>query len=112
MSMSLSRINNRDPRGLLYNVKNARMSTFWTPSSFYIQLIEEDEFYNNLEAEMLAYYNGVAVYSYCCKLSGETPDNPALNKLKIQFLTVSIHGILIFIIEQYLNLFFLFFSLT
>lgn len=57
----------------MYNVKNARMSTFWTPSSFYIQLTEEDEFYNNLEAEMLAYYNGVAVYSYCCKLSGETP---------------------------------------
>lgn len=90
MALSLLSIKNRDPGSLLYSVRNVRVSKFSTPSSFYIQLLDEDESYNNLQVEMQEYYNGVTVYSYCCNLTGAASGNSSLNKLKIQQLRVSI----------------------
>lgn len=88
MSASLLQIRNRE--SLLHTARNVRMSTFYTPSSFYLQLLEEDEVYDKLKKEMLAYFNGANVRSYCCATTGQTLDNSALKKLKIENLIVSI----------------------
>lgn len=71
------------------------MSTFYTPSSFYVQLLEEDEMYDKLKKEMQAYYNGFNKRSYCCAMSGQTLVNPALKKLKIEDLKVSRHNFIL-----------------
>lgn len=93
MSESLNGVNYRQCESLLYSVKNVRVSTFWSPSSFYIQLLEEDVSYNDLEIEMLKYYNGLTIYSYCRKLSGKTCETPTRTKLKIEHLIVSINSL-------------------
>lgn len=45
-------------------VKKVRLSKFSTPSSFYIQLIEEDGEYNALEEEMEEYYTPKRMLTY------------------------------------------------
>lgn len=88
MSESLLQIKHRDSGNLLHSVKDVRISTFYTPSSFYLQLLDEDAVYNKLKDEMLVYFNNITVRSFCCALGGQTLDNPALDKIKIQNLKV------------------------
>lgn len=90
MSVSLLDIKNRDPASFMHSVKNVRICKIWTPSSFYVQLPDEDIIYNKLERDMLQYYNGATIYSYCCALNNQTPNNCSLRKLKRQDLKVSI----------------------
>lgn len=95
MSVSLLHVKHRDSESLLHSVKNVRISTFYTPSSFYLQLLEENELYNKLKNEMLSYYNGATKRSFRCALSRQTPDKPILNKLKIKNLKVSMQDFII-----------------
>ena len=42
---------------LLEAVRHVRISCFSTPSSFYVQIIAEDEVYQSLENEMSEFYD-------------------------------------------------------
>ena len=55
-------INIREPEKLVENVRNVRVSCFSQPSSFYVQIIGEDEAYQSLENEMSVFYDAISFF--------------------------------------------------
>ena len=69
----MSDIKINESKQLLEAVRNVRISCFSTPSSFYVQIIAEDEVYQSLENEMSEFYDTSFFLSknqYCLKSDG------------------------------------------
>ena len=93
-TVSLLEIKNRDLNKFIDNVKNVRITHFSSPSSFYVQIIEEDESYSTLQADISKFYGAISsTHFYCGKTKSmrlQEIENPFLKKLKADDLQVSI----------------------
>lgn len=101
-SISLSCAGHRDPIYLQNKTKYLRISRFNSPSSFYIQLVEEDVFYTELEKEMQRFYQFAPLYRYCDEVKDfkiHPNDEMLFKKLTLQNLQVSFHEM--YILKKY-----------
>lgn len=90
--MSLLAIRNRDESKLLGDVRCVRLCLFRTPSSFHVQMVEEDKVYEEMHEEMQSYYSTQSFIHFCeetKKLKHRETDEPFLDRLKIEELNVS-----------------------
>lgn len=82
----------RDIDALINTVRDVRIVSFKTPSCFYIQLLEDDAAYRQLEEELSDFYSIGSVLYYCeesFSISLDKSTSPLLERLKISELKVS-----------------------
>ena len=85
----MSDIKINESKKLLETVRNVRISCFSRPSSFYVQIVAEDEVYQSLENEMSEFYDTTSFFIQKSTLF-KIGRNTSVKKLKIHELEVSI----------------------